>query len=165
MITNDHLTVLIRRLFSAGENEELKPGAIAAYQEMVGELDSWKIKNSDSGEMPAGIARIQRMLDYLEGKPVSIKEDPWIVVSQIQMNFENRLGDIDFMPAIQVAGLIRDWEGDDGYEPDWMIEGDRLLCKHWYPDLVTEMDTEGTELQDYLTWTPRKRAVALNPLR
>ena len=90
MITNDHLTDLIRKLFIAGENEELIPQAQAAYQEMVGERDTWKLNNSESTEMPAEIARIQSVLDYLDGKPVSIKNDPWIVVSQIQMNFENR---------------------------------------------------------------------------
>ena len=164
MITNDHLTDLIRKLFIAGENEERIPQAQAAYQEMVGERDTWKLNNSESTEMPAEIARIQSALDYLDGKTVSIKNDPWIVVSQIQMNFENREGEIDLMPAMQVAGLIRDWEGEDGQEPDWMIEGDRLLCKHWYPDMMTGIEIKGTELEDYLSWTPRERAAAFNLL-
>lgn len=162
MISNDHLTHLVRTLFVAGENEELFPGAQAAYQEMVRENDSWISSNPDSAETPPEIVRIQRILRYLNGEGFSVSLDPWIAVSQIQMNYENRSGEIDLMPAMQVAGLIRDWEGEDGDEPDWLIEGDRLLCLYWYPDMITGFELSGPDFDDYLEWTPRERASTFN---
>jgi hypothetical protein len=162
MISDDHLTHLIRTLFVAGENEALFPDARAALEEMVAVLDEWKNSNAPGSEMPVEISRIQRVVDYLEGKTVSVGEDPWIAVSQIQMNYENRSGEIDLLPAMQVAGLIRNWEGQDGHEPDWLIEGDRLLCLYWYPNMITGFELNGPDFDDYLDWSPRERASTFN---
>lgn len=152
----------IRNIYVAGDNDDLFPVAQASYKALVETYDTWKADFGEGSEMPNIIWRIHRILGSLDGtiKEVNVNEEPWVTVSMLEMNLLNRKGDIDLMPTMQVPKMIRDWVGEAGTEPDWLIEADRLLCEHHYRVVAKDFGFEEDEIDELYEASAQERAAA-----
>ena len=91
-----------------------------------------------------------------------MNEDPWVIVSILELNLLNNTGDINLMPTLQVPGMIRDWVGEPGTEPDWLIEADRLLTQHHYRQFATDLGLDEEEIEEMMEGTPQDRAASFS---
>ena len=152
----------IRHIYVVGDSEDLLPAALDSYKILKETYENWKTQFGEQSEMPNIIWRIHRVLGALDGsiEGMNVNEEPWITVSMMEMNLLNRKGMIDMLPTLQVCGMIRDWVGQPGAEPDWLIEADRLLCTHYYRDFAESLGLEDEEINELYEASAQERAAA-----
>ena len=152
----------IRNIYVAGDSEALFPAAQESFRILQETYESWKAEFGEEAEMPNITWRIHRIIGVLNGtiKEVNVNEEPWVTVSMLEMNLLNRKGEIDMLPSFQVPKMIRDWVGEPGTEPDWLMEGDRLLCAHHYRDMALALGFEEEEIEELYAASPQDRAAA-----
>jgi len=136
--------------------------------ELIGQSASILQKAIDgSGDVPENsevALRIERFIAWMFGTIViKPQEEPWILVSQIINNYRNPVdGMINHMPTLQGIGLAASWEGQEGQEPDWLIELDRVLVEHWYAGLMEEWEEDLK--RDVMDMSIAERAACFNYL-
>ena len=138
MLDDADVTLHIRMIVENADNEyaaELVSESIATLRNAVRELHS----NSETSDVSL---RIQRFLAWLDQtREIEIEDEPWIVVSQIINNYQNPInGMVNQLIVLVGIGLAANWAGDEGAEPDWLKELDRVLYQYWYSGMMEDWD-------------------------